>query len=318
MNIIFNAIAIDIEANSSVNVNVDFLKNNGYIKNSLVSLFSAKKYNSNDEVALILNFKLNNEYERLFKEFNIKIYYVPFSKYVFPKDYGWSLAFYKLCALEYVINNLEFKNYCMLDTDTISIGSFNNLWIECQRNILLYDIHHSLNIKQAITMNEEYKSLNNETRYLTNYGGEFIAGEKEKLKIFMRRCQFYYDKMINLNFETKHGDEFIIACVASENNIKCYIKNANAYINRYWTSNFYLISTNNIYNPVAVMHLPDEKNRGIISLYKYIKRNKELPSLNRIFKLVNLPTQISSFRKKIKIIKHIVFIKFYNFLNADD
>ena len=68
-------------------------------------------------------------------------------------------------------------------------------------------------------MNQEYKNLNQIHTYLTNYGGEFIAGSKEKLSYFLERSKLYYHKMLSSNFKTKHGDEFIIACVAEETDI---------------------------------------------------------------------------------------------------
>lgn len=102
MNLIFNALAIDDKARGSTNVSDIFLKSDGYIKNSVVSLFSAKQNNPECECALILNFEINKHYHELFEEFNIKIFYVPFDKFYFSKNYNWSLAFYKLCALDYV------------------------------------------------------------------------------------------------------------------------------------------------------------------------------------------------------------------------
>lgn len=312
MNLIFNALAIDDKARGSTNVSDIFLKSDGYIKNSVVSLFSAKQNNPECECALILNFEINKHYHELFEEFNIKIFYVPFDKFYFSKNYNWSLAFYKLCALDYVVNNLNYDNYCLLDTDTVSIDAFDNIWKECEHNILLFDIQHSLDIQQAITMNQEYKNLNQIHTYLTNYGGEFIAGSKEKLSYFLERSKLYYHKMLSSNFKTKHGDEFIIACVAEETDIKNKIKNANAYINRFWTRNFYLISTNYIYNPICVLHLTDEKNSGIICLYNYIDKNRTLPKKNKIFKILNLPTQKSNIRKKLNLKKHSMYIKILN------
>lgn len=74
--------------------------------------------------------------------------------------------------------------------------------------------------------------------------------------MFMSECQQVYAQMTKADFKTTHGDEFIISLAA----VKFNVKNAGAYIYRFWTGSFRLISTCYKYNPVTILHVPAEKN----------------------------------------------------------
>lgn len=314
MKLFFNAIALNDEKlmGGGENVSKNFLQNNGYIKNSFVSLFSAKKENPDIEVALFINFNMPEQYKKIFQENDIQIYNLSFDEYKFPDKMKWSLAFYKLCALKYAVTELDFDSYCMVDTDTLCQRSLEELWKECEQNILLYDMQHSLDIEQAVQMNKEYLQLVGVQRNLTNYGGEFIAGSRNQLRQFIQKCDFYYQKMLQEKLYTKHGDEFLICCAAEDKEIKVMLKPANAYIYRFWTSRFYLISTNYIYNPVTILHLPDEKNRGMICLYNYVMRHHSLPKGNKLFSMINLPRKKGRILISLQCWRHIIHIKLLN------
>lgn len=49
--------------------------------------------------------------------------------------------------------------------------------------------------------------------------------------MFMSECQQVYAQMTKADFKTTHGDEFIISLAA----VKFNVKNAGAYIYRFWT-----------------------------------------------------------------------------------
>lgn len=56
---------------------------------------------------------------------------------------------------------------------------------------------------------------------------------------------------------------------------------ATPYLYRYWTNDFYLISTNVIYNPVCIWHLPDEKEHAMEYFYHYYRRKKRFPEVKK-------------------------------------
>lgn len=147
-NLIFNAYCHIDKYASSVNI----VKNdtvNIYMKNICTSLFTAKINNPNDDVALITNIDIPNIYKEFLYKNKIIIIKCLFDSFKFSSEYKWSLAFYKLCALKYAIENLDYDNYLMLDTDTITIKKYDNIWEECKEKIMLLDINHSLDIEQC-------------------------------------------------------------------------------------------------------------------------------------------------------------------------
>ena len=64
--------------------------------------------------------------------------------------------------------------------------------------------------------------------------------------------------------------------------------NAGAYIYRFWTGSFRLISTCYKYNPVTILHVPAEKEYGMLKLYnKYISKGK-IPTKKNVYRLLHL------------------------------
>lgn len=102
---------------------------------------------------------------------------------------------------------------------------------------------------------------------VTHYGGEFFAANKEDAQVFSFDCLKIYQKMIERNFVTTHGDEFILSIAAF--NMANKVKNAGAYVHRFWTGSLRVISTNYKYDPVTVLHVPAEKQDGMVRLYRY-------------------------------------------------
>ena len=108
--------------------------------------------------------------------------------------------------------------------------------------------------------------------------------------------------MIDKKFFTSFGDEFILSQAAEKQ--KALIKNAGAYIYRFWTGAFHLVSTCYKYNPITVIHVPDEKINGMIKIYNYYCRNNKLPSIEKVYSILGLKhmkykTAIKQFAKKV-------------------
>ena len=113
MNLIAVPFAYDEKKNSGINFrnkSGGTWKLNIYLKNACVALVSAKRNNPSSEVALITNIEdIPEEYTQVLRNNNVCIIKVEFDQFVFPNDYKWSLAFYKLCAL---------KSICSMGTNT--------------------------------------------------------------------------------------------------------------------------------------------------------------------------------------------------------
>ena len=283
-NLVFGAFAFIEDNATSVNITHKSNIVNTYLKCAFVSLKSAKDYNKNDTVALITNQKLPPFYEKLYKDNNIEIIIFPFDEFYFEKKYKWNLAFYKLCALKKVYE-LNYDNYCMIDLDTYTQSSYSDIWEESRNKILLLDINHSLTNNDNKEFIAELNNFGVENQYLTNYGGEFIATNKENLKKVIDSNDKIYAKMKEMNFETKFGDEFITRITAY--NLGTLIKNAGAYIYRFWTGTFYLVSTCYKYNPVCILHCPVEKEKGFIKVYNKLANGKKIKK-NKVYSLLHL------------------------------
>jgi len=285
-NLIFNAFAY-------ANNNFD-KKGKEYLACVMVSLCSAKMSNSDDVVALITNTQLPNEFLKILEMNDIKIFIHEFENFKFEEDIRWSLAFYKLCALEWAVNNLDYENYLIVDTDTYFQGSIKNVWKETKDDILLYILPRAYDHNILKLMREEYSQIYNRDLSLIHYGGEFVAGNKQQLIIFMNKCRVVYNKMMSSGIRTKQGDEFIVSVVATEN--REHIKPANPYIHRYWTGQVYLVSTNYVIDPVAILHLPSEKNSQFILLYKYLLKKEKFPHLKIVHWMTCMPKKKTHFR----------------------
>ena len=273
-----------------------------YCKNFCVALISLKLENPDDDVALVTNVDIPHKYTSILKQSNILIYKEAYDNFVFPDKYKWSLAFYKLCALKKMVEKYDYDYYCYVDTDIIANRPLDDVWKECEEHIMLYDINHGLNVKDYSNFLEESNHFLGKTTYTTHYGGEFFASNRKNAKIFIDECQHIYNEIIKRDFVTSCGDEFILSLAARD--LNTLIKNAGAYIFRFWTGSFRLVSTSYKYNPVSILHLPSEKTDGIIKAFdKFVKKNK-FPPKNKIYKMchirkIKLTVRIKSFIKRI-------------------
>lgn len=285
-------------------VNVDEKKRfDIYMKNCCVALLSAKKHNIDVDVALVTNIEVPAEYRTILENNNILIINVEFETFRFPNDYKWGLAFYKLCALKYVVENYDYEFYAYLDADVYIQSDFNLIWKECEQNILLYDINHGLQVRDYKMFLEDVNKFTKSDKMITQYGGEFFAASRVAATQFITECYEIFNKMQTEKFYTRFGDEFILSLVAYKNRDK--VKNAGAYIFRFWTGSFRLVSTSYMFNPIAVIHVPDEKNCGIIKIYKYFTNKKKLPCIDRVYSTLHLK------RRRIKTIIKSILLRCY-------
>lgn len=260
-----------------------------YMQNCCVSLLSAKTANPDADVALVTNIDVPDPYKTLLEQAAIGIIHAPFDSFRFSADYRWGLAFYKLCALKYVAENLEYDNYAYLDSDVYIQSSFDPIWTECRDNILLYDINHGLQVQDYRNILKDFKAFLQTDQIITHYGGEFFAANRENALAFIREAYTVFLKMDQTGFQTTAGDEFILSVVAHHN--KNLVRNAGAYIFRFWTDSFYLVCNCYRYNPVAILHVPDEKRYGMLRLYRFYLRHKRFPRLPKVWRILNISRQ---------------------------
>lgn len=292
-NLFFVPFAFDENKMTGVNVREDAL--NVYLKNLCVSLISAKKSTPNIDVALVSNINIPTEQEKLLLENDILIFIEPFDSFVFDDKYLWCLAFYKLCALEKMVTKYDYDNYIYTDADVFVQKSIDKVFLELKDNILLYDINHGLFARNYEIIIDEFKRFGIDS-YITHYGGEFFGASRKNAMLFVRQCKLVFEEMLEKNFSTTKGDEFIISIAASK--MRNTIKNAGAYIYRFWTCDFYLVSTCFKYNEIAILHLPSEKGNGMLKLYDYFIKKRSFPSKEKIHKICHLNHQPINYKIK--------------------
>lgn len=287
--IIFIPFAHSEMMRSSANVRLEpSARLNMYLSNVCAGLVSAKRHNPECTVALVTNIPLQDipdQFTRVLNCESVKMIYAPFDRFRFDDDYPWSLAFYKLCALSYIVE-LGYDLYAYLDADVFVQGSFQPIWEECGHHILMYDIDLGLNEQIYRAFLEETCHFLGESRIITQFGGEFFASRHGDAVDFLKNALDVYSKMIRESFVTTKGDEFITSLVADKMGSR--VRNAGAYIFRFWTGAYRLVSTSYQFNRVIILHLPAEKERGLMAVYnQYISKGK-MPSDKEAWRIFRL------------------------------
>lgn len=289
-NVIMNAFAIspekcggaNIQSNNSVTV---------YLKNIYVSLKSAKLKNPGDDVVLVSNFDIPEPFQSQLIRTGVQLKRCEFNQFVVPSEFTWSLAFYKLCALKYIIESKEYEKILLLDTDTVCVGSLSEVWNEAEKSLLLYNVHSQFNDDVRRNINMDFIKLYSETGNLQHYGGEFVCGKRLLLEEFIRDCKDVYRRIqINdFDIDSLSGDELIVSIAARG------IKNlaeANPYISRYWTGLEYIVDTKCHSENLVIWHFPGEKELGMLRTYQFLVKHDYLP--NRLYKYFGLPKKYRS------------------------
>lgn len=260
-----------------------------YLKNIFVALTSAKLYNPNDDVCLVTNCDLPDEWQKRMDGQGLMVKKVAFNAFEIPKEFPWALAFYKLCALEAMTEQgAEYDHILIMDADTYTTRSYEELWQEADYGVLLFPVGHCYNHSDREIIRRDFvkyfpekaSSLN-----IVHYGGEFVAGKVEALKHYLEYCTKIYDriKAAGYQMEDHAGDETIwsVAAALAKNEGDLTITEAGAYIYRFWTGAFYLTSTVTVSNPVCIWHIPNEKETGFIRLYNYYQKHQAFPKIEK-------------------------------------
>lgn len=288
-----------------------------YLMNIFVALTSAKMYNPNDDVCLVANCELEAEWEERFAGQSISVVHVPFDSFAVPAKFPWALAFYKLCALKAMVGNgKKYDHILLMDADTYTTRSYEELWQEAEWGVLLYPVNHSFRHPDREVIRRDFERFYPEESKrvnLVHYGGEFVAGTPEALTLYLAYCEKVYERLKEMDYQMQPtaGDETIWSIAAALAEKELPVIPAGAYLYRFWTGGFYLISTVTVSNPVCIWHIPNEKETGFIRLYRYYQKYKKYPDpgkaaaifgirkAKRPFNLYTLLNKVSGKRKKL-------------------
>ena len=206
MNLIFTAFATLEGYREGSNAN---LGSEVFYRCIVVSLVSAKQKNQNCDAALVTNTAVPEPYAAQLSRAGIRVIACPFDNYRFEADLDWSLAYYKLCAMQYLLETEHYENYLMLDSDTFTQRGYQDIWREAAEAVLLYQVPHAASQPMAARISHTYDELWPEgaPHVLTHFGGEFVAGSTARLQDFMAECRNVFDRMQQTGVRSQDGDD---------------------------------------------------------------------------------------------------------------
>ncbi len=293
-NIIFVPFAFTEKAKSGENITVkgEEIKTL-YLENAAVALCSAKYYNPTCTVALVTNLaeeQIPSAIKHVLDQWGVEIKQISFNRFVFPQDYKWSLAFYKLCALSHIVEQNIYQKLCYLDADVYVQKSFDAIWHQVEQKILLVDNKQDLTDENYRIFVEELQTFLQNKVLPTHWEGGFFAATQEDAALFLQRADVTYHQMLDRKVQTLMGDEFILGVAAEQ--LSDRTQDAGKYAAHYWTSPMRFSVTDSYHSAtMAVLHLPAEKQRGMITLYNRFISKHQLPTPAQVHKICRLSGQ---------------------------
>lgn len=267
-----------------------------YLKNSFVCLKSVKLNNPSVHCILVVDYDLPDRWEKQFQSNGIEIAKVEFGKFQISDEFDWGIVQYRYDVMQYLCQRLEKSdNVIMLDTDVICVGDLDPVFEEITYRVCLYDVQHSKKAKDRKFILDNYLKIYSDKQHceLIHYGGEFIGANGKYLKLLLDASKEVMQLSNSVSGLENFNDEHITSIAVYNNWNKIPVNNANAYIYRYWTHpDMYLVSTNYIYNPVVLWHLPFEKNRGFLFVYEYLTTKNKMPSNVYLARLFGFPKAV--------------------------
>lgn len=298
-NLIINAFAYDYDMRSGENFAEKDSKKNYrvevYLKNSIVSLVSAKLNNPHCDVCLCVNNEVPVWVEEKLEKYNINMKIIPFDGYRVDKTTRWGLCYYKFCVLSHMIQETDYDNYCLIDVDTYVAYSLDDLWDELSDRVMVYNNYEKLSNSMRARFIHEYGELYGKCdKTLPHLSSAGIIGKKNSLKTFLDLSEEIYNYMQMKNFQSRCGDEFILFCCNAQNpNMFC---GANAYFeNLYTIEGYYVITTKYAFEKIPIWHMLFEKENGMLRVYEYIDKHQRLPQGRYMWKLIGLPQPDKNF-----------------------
>lgn len=259
-----------------------------YFKNACVCLLSARDKNPDVDIALITNVEVPAEYAELLSERGIQIMRHEFDSFRFPPEYKWSLAFYKLSALEYALG-LGYEKILLIDVDSYVIRSADDIWKELDYKFLASNTGEGLNVSYYRKLSQEASEFLGKEVIISHYSGSFLALNREHGRLFFKECHRIHEEMLRRGTVVQSGDEFLLSLFCYEH--PEVIREADGYHQTFWTHQFRYVSTRYRFNPIIVAHLPSEKENGLFKIYGKYKRRRRVTDdyAFRVLHLNHLP-----------------------------
>lgn len=262
-----------------------------YLRCSFICLLSAIKNGGADRAIFVTDTPLDEQWASVFRNENIEVIIAESTdRFVVDSQAEWNITQYKYEAMCRVCSKLDpTDNLLFLDSDTITVESLADIYTEiADGSLMLYDTRHSYSHPARKRIRENCMLLFGEGNPV-HWGGEFIAGNVKKVMEFLSECCDIAARMKDTQGLQNVADEHVTSIAITRlTGIK--IRNASAYIYRFWTGDPYIVSTNYYFDRVVIWHLPAEKASGFKEVYQYYKKHAVLPNVDFIAKVSRMPT----------------------------
>lgn len=270
-----------------------------YWKNACVAAVSCKHHNVDCDVAIVTNITPPLYVSNVLKNNDIHLINCPFDDFNFGAEYIWSLAFYKLCALKYVVESTQYDNYCYMDSDVYVQGSLAGAFVEAKWFILMYYLYQAQPLYGQTARTQDMVKLgclSDDGPSVMSMGGEFFVASRANAEKYIAECKQIFDLMVAKNFQVTTGDEFISSLAMHR--LFHLSRCAQAYVGRFYTRVFRVIPEKWRYHPVPVLHVLGEKEHGMLKLFSsYISKGK-IPSNNTVHRILHIKRPAFSVRLK--------------------
>lgn len=261
-----------------------------YLRNSIISLCSAKKLDRKIECILYVNFDIEKDFAYAFKKHGIQVKHLAFGNHSMGGHYNWDIVNYRYDVMSDLCDSISDNDrVIIIDSDTICVNPLSSIYKELDCNLLLFDVQHSIDHRDRKAILNNYQRIFGLEANITHYGGEFIGANGRLLKELYDSCKEVIQESMKIQDLDNWNDEHITS-IAVNRNMTSHVHNANPYIYRYWTGRgFYLTSTNYIHNAVSIWHVPNEKKYGFLRINKYYMKHDQFPELMKMAKILGFP-----------------------------
>ncbi|MDY2883006.1 MAG: hypothetical protein SOT71_10175 [Romboutsia timonensis] len=278
---------------------------NKYYMN-MVNLYQTINISQNKnkcKMNLFTNKNIPDEFKNIFNELEVEVI-LSQNNHLPPEGYSdmWQGTFFYIDAIEYyskIMNNDDIL--IMLDPDCIVLKDFSPILKKIQNDKVLnyqlyYPIEQSQNGLSMLELSNILKDESDVEAVPEVYGGEIYGFSGSIINRFSKELELAWNMSIRRFNENKtyfKTEEHIFTYVFYK---LSYIKgNANEFIKRIWTAPIYR-NVEKDDDKYIIWHLPAEKNRGLIKIYKkYLKNNNNKNKLNgkqleKVFgKIIGIP-----------------------------
>ncbi len=282
-----------------------------YLKNAIVLDQQLKKYGYN---FILLTNKLSY-LTKLVKKTNYKISLkqIEFNTKV-PKNTHFYSCHFRVDVFKY-LSSLKNLYSILIDLDVLILKDPSLILSYKMKKINLVN-NITGNVIPAYGKSKILKNqmiLNNNTKDIKWYGGDFFSGDSLFFKIMYQKSKYYQKKLIkNIKIFYDQTDELFISCAIEDIKKKniCKIENVddNKFFTRYWNTN---VKHNqkpiSYYKKFSMLHIPADKIFlskcfNALSRQNVFKEDyfRYINSVQNIFKLQIKKMLSSTIKKKIK------------------